>query len=228
MTTARRVAVSVLSAPLLVLPLAAAPLSADAAAICTITGFTPTTVVVGPSPRTVTFAPKVTGCTVSYWNIRGGDYDFYAYKSFPQQTFAPTSNAATKPMDVRVTVHNPDYDQRSKSFPDGFRLKRHTQWDGFNASPEPVKKGATITIKGRLRVVDWSKDTYVGYSGRGVSVEFRTATGTYQRIRTATTGTGGYLSTTVTATADGIWRLRYGGNSIAGGSTMPGDYVDVQ
>ena len=227
MSSARRVAVSVLSAPFLVLPLAAAPTSAAAAPICTITGFTPTTVVVGLVPAVATFAPRTTGCTVSYWNIRGGDYAFYAHKSVPQQRFAPTSNAATKPMSVLVTVHNPDYDYRTKTFPRRFTLKRHTQWDAFDASPEPVKKGAKITIRGRLRVVDWSKRTYVGYSGRGISVEFRTATGAYKRIRTATTGTGGYLSTTVTASTDGNWRLRYGGNSIAGASTVAGDFVDV-
>ncbi len=227
MTTARRVAVSVLSAPLLVFPLAAAPPTANAAPICTITGFTPTVVVVGLDPKVATFAPKVTGCTVSYWNIRGGDYDFYAYKSAPQQTFAPVSNAATKPMSVLVTVHNADYDQRSKSFPGGFTLKRRTVWDGLNASPEPVAKGAKITVKGRLRVADWTNDTFVGYSGRLISVDFRTATGAYKQVRTTTSGTGGQVSTTVTASADGYWRLRYGGNSIAGGSTVPGDFVDV-
>ena len=227
MRTARRVAVSLLSAPLLVLPLAAAPPTATAAAVCTVTGFTPTRVVVGLSPVTATFAPKGTGCTVSYWNVRGGAYDFYASSSAPRQTFAPTSNAATEPMDVRVTVHNPDYDQQSKSFPNSFILKRQTVWDGFNASPEPVKKGAKIAIKGRIRLADWSKRTYTGYSGRLVSVEFRTSTGTYRQVRTATTGTGGYLSTTVTAGADGYWRVRYGGNAIAGGSSAPGDFVDV-
>ena len=177
---------------------------------------------------TATFAPKVTGCTVSYWNIRGGAYDFYAYPSAPRQTFAPTSNAATEPMDVRVTVHNADYDQQSKSFPNGFILKRQTVWDEFNASPEPVKKGATITIKGRIRLADWSKRTYAGYSGRSISVEFRSPTGTYKQVKTTTSVTGGYVRTTLTASTDGIWRLRYGGNSIAGGSATLGDFVDVQ
>lgn len=228
MRSARRAAVSVLSAPLLVLPLAAAPPTASAAPVCTITGYTPTTVVVGVDPKVATFAPKVTGCTVTYWNVRGGNYDFYAYKAVPKQTFAPSSNAATAPMDVSVTVHNPDYDQRTKSFPDSFTLKRHTRWDGFTATPDPVAKGARITLKARLRVADWSKDSYVGYTGRQVSVEFRTATGTYARVRTATSGTGGFVITTVTASRDGYWRLRYGGNSIAAGSAVAGQFVDVR
>jgi hypothetical protein len=228
MSSARRVAVSLLSAPFLVLPLAAAPTGAAAAPICTITGFTPSTVVMGLTPKTATFAPKTTGCTVSYWNIRGGDYDFYAYKSVPQRRFTPTSNSQTKPMDVWVTVQNPDYDQRTKSFPNSFTLKRHTRWEAFTASPTPVVKGAKITLRGRLRLADWSNKTYVGYSGRLISVEFRTATGTYTQIKTVTSGTGGAVTTTVKASVDGYWRLRYGGNSTAGGSTVPGQLVDVR
>ena len=115
-----------------------------------------------------------------------------------------------------------------KLYPGAFVLKRATAWNQFNAAPEPVRKGAKITIKGQLTRADWDQRAQVGYSGRVVAVEFRTKTGTYREIKTVKTGSGGHLTTTVTASADGYWRLRYGGNSTAGASTVAGDFVDVK
>lgn len=59
-------------------------------------------------------------------------------------------------------------------------------------------------------------------------MRFRTKTGTYKKVKDARTGSGGYVTTTVTAGSDGYWRLRFGGNSISGGATSAADFVDVK
>jgi len=212
--------------------MAAAPAHA-AAPTCTITGFTPRTVAVGLVAVTPRFAPQYTGCsTVNYWNVRGPAYSFYAssVEGVAKPTFAPpaTNGDQPKAVSVGVQVQEADYDVFDRSFPSAFSIKRRTGWDRFDAGPEPVRRGQKITIKGRLRVVDWTKDTYVGYAGRLVSVQFRTANSAYRQIRVAKTGADGSLTTTVTASADGSWRLYYSGNAIAGGSTVVGDFVDVR
>ena len=37
-------------------------------------------------------------------------------------------------------------------------------------SSNPVRKGAKITVKGRLRLADWEKRAYVGHPARTVAV----------------------------------------------------------
>ena len=195
---------------------------------CTITGFSPRSITVGLNPKVATFKPTVTGCDLQGWSIQGGDYDFYVYDGSPQWSFAPYDNDEAFAKDVVVEAYNADYDSRIRAFTDAFKVRRNTVWDQFNASPEPVRKGSKITIKGRLRVVDWEQEKYVGYAGRAVRVEYRTKTGSYRLIKTVTSGSGGYVSTTVNASADGYWRLRYTGGTVAGVSTVTGDFVDVR
>jgi hypothetical protein len=221
----RRIATLVLTAAVLATATAA---GARAGVACTAVDFSPRSVTVGLSAVPVTFQPKMSGCAPAGWSLEGGDYAFFADDTAPSTTFAPLRNGETQPLDVVVSVYDADHDEQVRSFPQAFVLKRGTTWDGFNASPEPVRKGAKITIKGRLRMADWEKRSYVGYPSRTAAVEFRTIRGSYRRVATARTGSGGYLSTTVTAAGDGFWRLRYGGNSTAGASTVAGDFVDVR
>jgi hypothetical protein len=206
------------------------PVSAHAAT-CTITGYTPRSVVVGLSPVRSTFKVRSTGCETQQaknWEIDAsapGGGGFLVDSGAPYVDFFPYDNSEAGDLyDVKVSMQM----TKSKSFPDSFALKRRTGWDKTNASPEPVKKGAKITVQGRLRIANWHEGRYDGYTKRTVAVEFRTETGSYRQMKTATTGTGGYLKTTVTANTDGYWRLRYGGNSYAGGATMGGDFVDAK
>jgi hypothetical protein len=201
---------------------------ARADTLCSVTGFSPRSVTVGLSPELVTFVPAVTGCTVGGWSIEGGDYAFYVHDAAPEQSFFPVTNGDTAPVDVLVSAYNADFDEGSQLFRGSFVVKRRTGWDQFNASPEPVRQGAPITVKGRLQRADWEQAAYVGYAGRSVALEFRTATGSYRKIKTVSTAADGSVSTTVTASSDGYWRLRYGGNSTAGASKVAGDFVDVR
>jgi hypothetical protein len=206
-----------------------APAQADTR--CYIDNFSPRTVVAGLSPVLATFNVKTSDCwNNTGWDVQGEDYSFYVYQDNPDEVFEPYDNTDAGARDVIVTATDDDYDESTRIFTNGFSLKRRTEWSpvGVNATPEPVKKGSTITITGRLKIANWAEQRYDGYSKRNIAVEFRTATGSYSTVKTITSGSGGYVKTTVTAVRDGVWRFRYAGNSYAGGATAVGDSVDVK
>lgn len=203
----------------------AAPAQADVP--CTITNFSPRSVVVGVTPVTATFKVSTTGCYQEDWSLEGDD--FFVYKDSPQETFNPYSNSDAGPQDVIISAYNSDYDTRERVFGNGFSLKRRSVWstNSFNASPEPVRKGQSISIKGRLLIADWDHDRWAGYGSRLISVQFRTPTGSYATVKTVTTRADGWVSTTVPAKQTGVWRVVYGGNSLASDAVAVGDSVQV-
>ncbi|MEU0999405.1 hypothetical protein [Streptomyces tibetensis] len=98
-----------------------------------------------------------------------------------------------------------------------------------NASPEPVTKGKTITVTGKLTRANWSTKKYDAYSGRTVSLQFRAkGSDSYKTLKKATISSTGGLKTTVTASVDGSFRWVYYGNSTTGVATGAADYVDVR
>ncbi|MEU4095258.1 hypothetical protein [Streptomyces sp. NPDC026673] len=98
-----------------------------------------------------------------------------------------------------------------------------------NASPEPVTKGKSITVTGKVTRANWSTKKYDAYSGRTVSLQFRAkGTDTFKTVKKATTSSTGGLKATVTATVDGSYRWVYYGNSTTGVATSAADYVDVR
>lgn len=199
------------------------------AATCTITNFSPRSVVVGLTPVTATFNVATSGCTRDSWTVEESEWDFYAYDDAPQETFNPWSNSEAGAKDIIVTAYSSTYQRTERVFADGFNLRRRTTWQSntFNASPEPVRKSAPVSIVGRLVVADWNKDKYVPYASRQVAVQFRTPTGTYRTVTTVTTDRDGWVRTTVPASGTGIWRLSYGGNAGAGPAVAVGDSVQV-
>jgi hypothetical protein len=97
-----------------------------------------------------------------------------------------------------------------------------------NASPEPVKKGKTLTVTGSLTRANWNTRTWAGYSGQSVKLQYRPkSSDTYTTLKTLTTSSTGKLSTSVTATADGYYRYIFAGTSTTPAATAVGDYVDV-
>ncbi|MER5517134.1 hypothetical protein [Streptomyces sp. NPDC002763] len=98
-----------------------------------------------------------------------------------------------------------------------------------NATPEPVKKGKTVTVTGKLTRANWDNGTYGGYAGQKVVLQFRKKTSsTYTNVKAITAGTGGALKTTTKATVDGYFRFSFATNATTGASTATGDYVDVK
>ncbi|WP_031478840.1 hypothetical protein [Streptomyces bicolor] len=98
-----------------------------------------------------------------------------------------------------------------------------------NASPEPVKKGKTITVTGKLTRANWDTHKYAGYANQSVKLQFRKkGSSTYTTLKTIKTNTYGDLKTTVTASTDGYFRYRFEGTSTTPAVSATGDFVDVQ
>ncbi|MHB9856959.1 calcium-binding protein [Streptomyces sp. YIM S03343] len=109
-----------------------------------------------------------------------------------------------------------------------FSLKRAAQLT-VNASPEPVAKGAKITVTGKLARANWDTYKYAGYAGQSVKLQFRPKnSSTYTTVATVRTSSTGTLRTTVKAVKDGYWRWNFAGTTTTGPAKAAGDYVDVR
>lgn len=98
-----------------------------------------------------------------------------------------------------------------------------------NAAPEPVRKGATVTITGKLTRANWDTDKYAGYTLQPVKLQFRKKTSsTYTTLKTIKSDSHGNLKTTYKASVDGYWRYSFAGTSTTPAVSAAGDYVDVK
>jgi hypothetical protein len=108
------------------------------------------------------------------------------------------------------------------------KLQRYSKLT-VNASPEPVKKGKTITVTGKLSRANWEDNQYHGYSTQPVKLQFRKkGSSTYTTVKTIKTSTTGALKTTVKATVDGYFRYSFAGTSTTPAVNATGDYIDVR
>ncbi|MFF8399078.1 DUF5707 domain-containing protein [Streptomyces sp. NPDC016172] len=98
-----------------------------------------------------------------------------------------------------------------------------------NASPEPVKKGRTITVTGKLSRANWETLKYAGYTNQSVKLQFRKkGSDTYTTLKTIKSNSTGELKTTVTASTDGYFRYSFAGTTTTPAINATGDFVDVQ
>ncbi|GAA3980962.1 hypothetical protein OG252_28280 [Streptomyces sp. NBC_01352] len=98
-----------------------------------------------------------------------------------------------------------------------------------NASPEPVVKGKTITVTGKLSRANWETHKYAGYASQYVKLQFRKkGTTTYTTVKTIKTNSTGNLSTTVKAASDGYFRYSFAGTASTPAVSAAGDFVDVK
>ena len=97
-----------------------------------------------------------------------------------------------------------------------------------NAYPEAVKRGATLTVTGRLQRANWDEGVYQGYPNRTVTLMFRVKNGSYAAVQQVTSGAGGALRATVPADQDGYWVWDYAGNATTAKARPAGDYIDVR
>ncbi|HEX6446072.1 MAG TPA: hypothetical protein VF053_13345 [Streptosporangiales bacterium] len=108
-----------------------------------------------------------------------------------------------------------------------FYLQRWSQITN-NASPEPVAKGRTITVSGKLSRANWDDYEYHGYANHPVTLQFRTPTGSYSDVKTIDTSSTGTLKTTVKAAQDGCFRFYFKGTTTTKPVKGVGDCVDVR
>jgi hypothetical protein len=98
-----------------------------------------------------------------------------------------------------------------------------------NATPEPVKKGKTITVAGKLTRANWETGKYPGYGSQSAKLQFRKkGSSTYTTLKTVRASSTGALKTTTKATVDGYYRYVFAGTATTAASTAPGDFVDVK
>lgn len=126
---------------------------------------------------------------------------------------------------VQVDANDGDFVTSEKA--GSFKLQRYARLS-TNATPEPVAKGGTITVSGALTRANWERRNYGGYTSQSVKLQFRTMSGSYSDVKTVTSGTGGAVKTTVTASVDGCWRYYFAGTTTTPMVAAKGDCVDVQ
>ncbi|MFF5013767.1 hypothetical protein [Streptomyces sp. NPDC001165] len=98
-----------------------------------------------------------------------------------------------------------------------------------NAAPEPVKKGLTLTVTGKLSRANWETRKYAGYTDQSVKLQFRKkGSSTYTTLKTIKSNSTGDLKTTTTASVDGYYRFAFAGTSTTPAVNATGDFVDVQ
>ncbi|MFJ8107428.1 hypothetical protein [Streptomyces sp. NPDC096132] len=98
-----------------------------------------------------------------------------------------------------------------------------------NATPEPVKKGKTITVTGKLARANWDTNKYAGYASQSVKLQFKKkGSSTYTTVKTIRTSSTGTLKTTVKASADGYFRYVFAGTTTTSAVNSAADFIDVR
>ncbi|MFE2291341.1 calcium-binding protein [Streptomyces sp. NPDC059452] len=134
--------------------------------------------------------------------------------------------AGTWYVDAWVNAKDGDFIWKEKA--KSFKLQRLSKLTA-NASPEPVKKGKTITVTGKLTRADWETFKYKGYGKQPVKLQFKKkGAKTYKNIKTIKSSSAGALKTTVKATVDGHWRYSFSGTASTPAVVSAADYLDVK
>ncbi|GII83198.1 hypothetical protein Ssi03_11880 [Sphaerisporangium siamense] len=221
------------------LALVSSPASATAVAAPEVTS-----VDVGPSPvvvenkdgRPVTFSFLVDGATSGGFTLKrpdgstvdveakkagevGGKQKWEGTRTFGRADAPGTWNVTAKATSV-VGTGKADKD---------FQVRQVWETDlaGFGAWPEPVSKGGTLRVRGRLLVN--GTGGWRPYAGQKVFVAFRAygAPG-YERVASDRTDRGGRFALGVKALRTGWWRAEYDGSDVAHKTVSDSDRVDVR
>ncbi|MGW7506877.1 calcium-binding protein [Streptomyces massasporeus] len=146
--------------------------------------------------------------------------------TFEPDWWLTNADAGTWKVQAQVSANDGSYTDRWAYTTT--RLQRHSQLT-VNASPEPIAKGRTLTITGKLSRANWDTLDHRGYTNQPVKLQFRKAgTTTYTTVKTVYTSGTGTLTTTAPASEDGYWRWNFAGTSTTPAVSATGDFVDVQ
>ncbi|MEV5471969.1 hypothetical protein AB0L66_06375 [Streptomyces sp. NPDC052207] len=162
-----------------------------------------------------------------------GRIDIYAAYGDLENADAGSWTAAAEAIDWngQLDVTDPDISKIGIADQGGLAktLVQRTSTLTVNASPEPVKKGGTITVTGKLSRANWETNKYGNYTGQSVKLQFRKkGSSTYTTVRTIRTSSTGNLKTTVKASVDGYYRYAFAGNTTTPAVNAAGDCVDVR
>ncbi|MFF4240651.1 hypothetical protein ACFYYL_32665 [Actinomadura geliboluensis] len=107
--------------------------------------------------------------------------------------------------------------------------KFDTVIQSYNAAPEPVRKGSTLTVSGRLRRVGNLGLGYTAYPGKTIRVYFMAkGTSSWSYMGSTKTAKDGRFRKGFTAKRDGIWRAYFPGTSNFDRQKSRDDYIDVR
>ncbi|MER5898352.1 hypothetical protein [Streptomyces sp. NPDC001876] len=137
------------------------------------------------------------------------------------------ANAVAGTWQVNATVRANDKDYWISDRIATFKMKRAATLT-TDAAPEPVKKGGTLTVTGKLSRANWTDRKYHGYTKQVVKLQYKTPGGSYHTVKTATTDSVGRLKTTVKASASGSWRWAFLGTTTTMKVVSTGDAVTVK
>ncbi|WP_181795061.1 calcium-binding protein [Streptomyces sp. WELS2] len=144
----------------------------------------------------------------------------------PRTDYLSDKSAGTWYVDAWIDAKDGDYVWKEKA--GAFSFQRAAKLTA-NATPEPVKKGKTITVTGALTRADWESLKYGGYGAQSVKLQYsKKGTTGYTTVKTVKTDSKGNLKTTVKATADGYYRFSYAGNSATAAVNSAADFIDVK
>ncbi|MFJ7077818.1 calcium-binding protein [Streptomyces sp. NPDC098781] len=144
----------------------------------------------------------------------------------PKVDYLTNASAGTWYVDALVDARDGDFVWETKA--GSFKFQRASKLT-VNASPEPVKKGKTITVTGKLSRANWEDLLYHGYTNQSVKLQFRKKNSTtYSTVKTIKTNSVGDLKTTVTASTDGYYRYSFAGTTTTPAVNATGDFVDVR
>ncbi|GAA2622499.1 hypothetical protein SMC26_38645 [Actinomadura fulvescens] len=125
----------------------------------------------------------------------------------------------------RVIVNDRRY-LPGPSTPTFVDVRHRTAFISFNASPEPIRKGATLTVSGMLNrhVGSWKPG-----SGAPIDVYFKpTGSSKWTRMAVVRTDRRGRFLKTFKAFRDGTWLATYKGGPAYLAAWSPTDYIDVR
>ncbi|MCN9243310.1 DUF5707 domain-containing protein [Streptomyces sp. RY43-2] len=137
-------------------------------------------------------------------------------------------NAHAGTWKVWAGAQGKDEDYVLKDNAKSFSVQRASQLT-VNAAPEPVKKGKTITVTGKLSRANWETEKYAGYTVQPVKLQFRKkGSNTYTTVKTIKSDSKGNLKTTVKASTSGYYRYSFAGTSTTPAVNAAGDYIQVK
>jgi hypothetical protein len=106
--------------------------------------------------------------------------------------------------------------------------RRPVQLRRSTPSNYPETGSKVKTIKGKLYRANWDTDTYRGYGGRTLTIEYKKiASLHYTTLGFVQTHTDGTFTTTVTIPYSSTLRVTYNGSSLSGSSASSPDSVRV-
>ncbi|MFB8081759.1 hypothetical protein [Streptomyces sp. NPDC056013] len=126
-------------------------------------------------------------------------------------------------------LRHPATDVLAEAVSNTFRLVRtETRITSANAGPEPVRKGAYVTMTGSLQ--HYVNRSWRTFGSGSVALQFQAKGSTaWRQVATGRPAANGKISLRAKATVDGTWRLRYYGDATHFTSPFSwADYLDVR